>query len=54
MRAEDLDRVLSIDVSRWRQEMGRREQHLAQFPDLPDELWQVHRRIAADLDSWTT
>lgn len=46
----DLDRLLSIDVSRWRQEMELREQHLAQFPDLPEAIWQAHRRITADLD----
>jgi phosphoenolpyruvate carboxykinase (GTP) len=29
--------------------MGRREQHLAQFDGLPNEIWEAHRRIAADL-----
>ena len=46
----DLDRLLSIDVARWRQEMEHRERHLAQFPNLPEPIWQAHRRIAADLD----
>jgi phosphoenolpyruvate carboxykinase (GTP) len=46
---EDLDTILSIDVERWRREMGHREQHLAEFDGLPDEIWQAHRRIAAAL-----
>jgi phosphoenolpyruvate carboxykinase (GTP) len=46
---EDLDTILSIDVERWRREMGHREQHLAQFDGLPDEIWQAHHRIAAAL-----
>jgi len=48
---EDLDRLLTIDVARWRQEMGHREQHLAQFGGLPEPIWQAHRRIAAGLDA---
>ena len=47
---EDLDRLLSIDVDRWRQEMTRREEHLAQFVDLPEEIWEAHRRVKAALD----
>jgi phosphoenolpyruvate carboxykinase (GTP) len=46
---EDLDTILSIDIERWRREMGHREQHLAQFDGLPDEIWAAHRRIAAAL-----
>jgi len=46
----DLDEVLSIDVDRWRQEMGFRETHLAQFDGLPAEIWEAHRRVAAALD----
>jgi phosphoenolpyruvate carboxykinase (GTP) len=46
----DLDRVLSIDAPRWRQEMAHREQHLAQFDGLPEEIWAAHRRVAAALD----
>jgi phosphoenolpyruvate carboxykinase (GTP) len=48
---EDLDTVLSIDTERWKQEMKFREQHLAQFANLPEEIWEAHRRIAAALDS---
>ena len=46
----DLDVLLSIDVDRWRQEMGFREEHLAQFADLPEEIWTAHRRVAHELD----
>ena len=49
--ARDLDRLLGIDTARWRQEMGHREEHLAQFPDLPEEIWAAHRRVAAAFDA---
>jgi phosphoenolpyruvate carboxykinase (GTP) len=49
--AADLDRVLRIDTARWQQEMGYREEHLAQFPDLPEEIWAAHRRVAAAFDA---
>ena len=29
--------------------MGFREEHLAQFPDLPEEIWDAHRRVAQAL-----
>jgi len=29
--------------------MGFREAHLAQFDNLPEEIWAAHRRVAADL-----
>ena len=45
----DLERILSIDVPRWRQEMANREEHLKLFGGLPDEIWQAHRRITAEL-----
>jgi phosphoenolpyruvate carboxykinase (GTP) len=47
----DLARILSIDVDRWRAEMAHREQHLAQFDGLPDEIWAAHRRVAAALEA---
>jgi phosphoenolpyruvate carboxykinase (GTP) len=47
----DLDAVLSIDTERWRQEMGHREKHLAEFTGLPEEIWEAHRRVAAALDA---
>jgi phosphoenolpyruvate carboxykinase (GTP) len=49
----DLDTILSIDVERWRREMEHREEHLAQFDGLPDEIWAAHRRIAAALGDAT-
>jgi phosphoenolpyruvate carboxykinase (GTP) len=30
--------------------MGFREEHLAQFADLPEEIWAAHRRVAQQLD----
>jgi phosphoenolpyruvate carboxykinase (GTP) len=45
----DLDKLLTIDTARWQQEMGFREQHLAQFPGLPEEIWAAHRRVSAAL-----
>jgi phosphoenolpyruvate carboxykinase (GTP) len=41
--------ILSIDEDRWRQEIGFREKHLAQFDGLPDEIWAAHRRVAEAL-----
>jgi phosphoenolpyruvate carboxykinase (GTP) len=51
LRPGDLDRLLSIDTARWRQEMAHREEHLAQFADLPEAIWEAHRRVAAALES---
>jgi phosphoenolpyruvate carboxykinase (GTP) len=48
---EDLDTILTIDTARWRQEMAHREEHLAQFDGLPEEIWEAHRRVAAALDA---
>ncbi len=48
---EDLDTVLSIDTERWKQEMKFREQHLAQFANLPEEIWEVHGRMAAAVEA---
>ncbi|MFT4084565.1 MAG: phosphoenolpyruvate carboxykinase (GTP) [Nocardioides sp.] len=47
----DLDAILSIDIDRWRQEMGFREEHLRQFDGLPEEIWEAHRRVAAALEA---
>jgi phosphoenolpyruvate carboxykinase (GTP) len=49
--AEDLERLLTIDTARWKQEMAHREEHLSQFPGLPEEIWEAHRRVAAALDA---
>jgi phosphoenolpyruvate carboxykinase (GTP) len=51
VRPEDLDKILTIDVARWRQEMAHREEHLSKFADLPEEIWEAHRRVAAALDA---
>ncbi len=50
VEAGDLDTLLSIDTERWRQEIGFRQAHLEQFKDLPEEIWEAHRRVAAALD----
>ncbi len=51
LRPGDLDKLLTIDTARWRQEMAHREEHLAAFTDLPEEIWSAHRRVAAALDA---
>jgi phosphoenolpyruvate carboxykinase (GTP) len=51
LRPGDLDRLLGIDRERWQQEMGHREEHLAQFADLPEQIWEAHRRVAAAVES---
>jgi phosphoenolpyruvate carboxykinase (GTP) len=51
VRAPDLERLLSIDVPRWQQEIANREEHLAMFEGLPEEIWAAHRRVAAALES---
>ena len=45
----DLDKLLTIDVDRWKQEIGFRQAHLEQFADLPEEIWAAHRRVAKAL-----
>jgi phosphoenolpyruvate carboxykinase (GTP) len=42
----DLATLLCIDTRRWLEEIGRREEHLAQFGGLPEEIWAAHRRVA--------
>jgi phosphoenolpyruvate carboxykinase (GTP) len=46
----DLETILTIDTPRWKQEMKYRAEHLEQFANLPEEIWQAHRRVAAALD----
>jgi phosphoenolpyruvate carboxykinase (GTP) len=46
----DLDRLLTIDTDRWRQEMQHRAEHLALFEGLPEEIWAAHRRVAAGFE----
>ncbi len=43
---DDLEKLLTIDTDRWRQEIGFRQEHLAQFANLPEEIWAAHRRVA--------
>ena len=31
--------------------MGFREEHLDQFDDLPEAIWEAHRRVTAALDA---
>jgi phosphoenolpyruvate carboxykinase (GTP) len=47
----DLEAILTIDVDRWKQEMGYREEHLSAFERLPEEIWEAHRRVAAALEN---
>ncbi|HTV99306.1 MAG TPA: phosphoenolpyruvate carboxykinase (GTP) [Streptosporangiaceae bacterium] len=47
---QELETLLTIDTHRWKEEMKHREEHLSQFPNLPEEIWQAHRRVAAELD----
>lgn len=46
--AGDIERLLNIDNARWREEMQRRGEHLAQFADLPESIRSVHERITAE------
>lgn len=46
----DLDRILSLDIDRWRQEIEFRQKHLEQFTDLPEPIWEAHRRVAEALE----
>ncbi|MFC6155003.1 phosphoenolpyruvate carboxykinase (GTP) [Nocardioides yefusunii] len=47
----DLDTVLSIDNARWQQEIGYRAEHLEQFPNMPDAIWEAHNRVKAALEA---
>ena len=49
--AGDLKTILSIDTERWRQEITNREAHLAAFDQLPEEIWEAHRRVAEAVDA---
>jgi phosphoenolpyruvate carboxykinase (GTP) len=46
----DLDKLLTIDVDRWRQEIGFRQAYLEQFANLPEDIWAAHRRVAEALE----
>ncbi len=51
--AGDLARILSIDADRWHQEMVNREEHLHLFDDLPGDIWEAHRSMAAAVEAET-
>ena len=46
---EDLQRLLNIDTERWQEEMRHRSEHLDQFPNLPDRILGVHKRVTRSL-----
>ena len=46
---DDLEQLLTMDIARWRQEIANREEYLAQFDSLPEEIWEAHRRVTAAL-----
>lgn len=46
----DLDKLLTIDIDKWRQEIGFRWQHSSGFDNLPAQIWQAHHRVAQALD----
>lgn len=50
LQAGDLDRLLHIDRAQWGAEMGHRSEHLAQFPNLPKPIRDVHKRITTQLE----
>ncbi|KQY57545.1 MULTISPECIES: phosphoenolpyruvate carboxykinase (GTP) [unclassified Nocardioides] len=50
-KPEDLKTILSIDKARWQEEMANREEHLKQFDNMPEAIWEAHRRVAADLEN---
>jgi phosphoenolpyruvate carboxykinase (GTP) len=49
--SDDLDTILTIDNERWQQEIANRDVHLTAFHDLPEEIWEAHRRVKADLEA---
>ena len=48
---KDLETILSLDKPRWQQEMVNREEHLRQFPHLPEAIWAAHRRVAEAVET---
>ncbi|MDO5722594.1 MAG: phosphoenolpyruvate carboxykinase (GTP) [Actinomycetaceae bacterium] len=43
---EDLQKILTLDYQRWQQEIENRQAHLRELPNLPEEIWQAHRKVA--------
>ncbi|MDP2772597.1 MAG: phosphoenolpyruvate carboxykinase (GTP) [Nocardioides sp.] len=50
---EDLKTILSINKPRWQQEMEHRAEHLALFENMPEAIWEAHRRVAEAVDNET-
>jgi phosphoenolpyruvate carboxykinase (GTP) len=47
---EDLATILTIDTPRWQQEMTHRAEHLELFDNMPEAIWEAHRRVADALE----
>jgi phosphoenolpyruvate carboxykinase (GTP) len=47
---EDLATILTIDKPRWQQEMTHRAEHLELFDNMPEAIWEAHRRVADALE----
>ncbi|MDO9495981.1 MAG: phosphoenolpyruvate carboxykinase (GTP) [Nocardioides sp.] len=50
---EDLKTILTIDKPRWQQEMAHRAEHLELFDNMPEAIWEAHRRVAEALENET-
>ncbi|MCD4523588.1 phosphoenolpyruvate carboxykinase (GTP) [Nocardioides sp. cx-173] len=48
---EDLQTILTIDKARWQQEMEHRAEHLELFDNMPEAIWEAHRRVAEALEN---
>ena len=48
---EDLETILTLNKERWQQEMANREEHLRQFPNMPEAIWEAHRRVAEAVEA---
>ena len=42
----DLSRLLNYDPVLWQREIAARKDHLAAFPNLPDQIWAAHEDLA--------
>lgn len=45
-KREDLEKILKLDYERWLQEIEHREEYLSQFENLPEPIWDAHRKVA--------
>ncbi|MCX2164048.1 phosphoenolpyruvate carboxykinase (GTP) [Corynebacterium auriscanis] len=48
---EDLDEILRVDKDLWVKEMQARREHLEQFKNLPQEIWEAHERVATAVEN---